>query len=237
MVPRFRRLCTVFALTLVCLPSLANAQVTAGQVDDFQTGVDNWFFGGGPGGVGATPLTRLLTGGPQGAGDAFLQINSAGSGSGSRLTGSNAAQWSGDYRAAGVTHIGMWVNNFGTTDLSLRLAFEKLGAMGPTDIAFSADAIFISAGSGWQHILFPLLGASLLNFVGSVETAMTDVTLIRLYHSPTNNVPNPIVPIPEITASLGVDDISALVIPEPSTMLLLGTGLVGLAVLRRRQVR
>lgn len=235
---RSRRLIGVLLLAaLIQIPRASSAQVTSGQTDTFQSGIDNWFFGGGPAGPSATAPDRVLTGGPQGADDAYMRLVSTGlPGTGSRLSISNAAQWSGDYRAAGITHIGMWVNNLGSTDLSLRMAFETLGAEGPTNIAFSSDAIFLGAGSGWQQILFPVLGNALLNSPipgSSVEGAMTNTTLIRLYHSPDDNFPNPLFPIESVAAELGVDDISAHVIPEPSTFLLLSAGVFGLVLARR----
>lgn len=231
----------LLAAVLVQFPSVAHAQVSGGQTDTFQAGIDNWFFGGGPAGPSATAPNRVLTGGPQGAGDAFMHLISfGGSSSQSRLSVSNATQWAGDYRAAGITHIGMWVNNFGANDLALRLAFETLGAMGPTNIAFSSDAILLNAGSGWQHVLFPILGASLMNSPiagSSVEGAMTNTSLIRLYHSTADNFPNPFDPIPAIAAQLGVDDINAVVVPEPSSFLLLASGVLGLAFFKRRRER
>jgi len=237
---RPRSLSGVLLLTaLIQVPCAVGAQVAAGQTDTFQTGIENWFFGGGPFGVGPIAADRVLNGGPQGSGDAFMMVVSNGQeGPGSRLTVSNATQWAGDYRAAGISHIGMWVNNLGSTDLSLRMAFETLGPTGPTNIAFSSAAVVLNAGSGWQQILFPILGSALLNVPipgSSVEGAMTNTTLIRLYHSPENNVPNPFNPIPPVVAVLGVDDISALVIPEPSTFMLLVTGVLGLFMVRRRQ--
>jgi hypothetical protein len=209
-------------------------------VDTFETETpEGWFFGGGPGGSGGVP-SILTTGGPAGAGDAFMRLVSlGGTGPGSRLTASNAAQWSGNYIAAGVVAIAMDVNNTGRNDLSLRLVFETLPPLSPpTNIAFTDDPIFVPAGSGWMHIVFPVTPGALLNnpaIPGSTALgALSDATLIRIYHDPADNSPNPFVPIPAIVAELGVDNIAALAAPEPSTGVLLVTGGLALAFGARR---
>jgi hypothetical protein len=220
-------------------PAVA-APIPLGQQDTFEIDNENWFFGGGP---MLPPMDAAIvdTGGPGGAGDGYMLLTStgiAGSPSG-RLSISNADQWSGDYSAGGITALSMWVNNFGPSDLALRLAFEVLGMMGPTDIAFSADPVLVPQGSGWQQIVFPILDSDLINFFpgGSIEDALTNTTLIRLYHSPTDNAPNPFAPIEAVAAQLGVDDITALAtvpVPEPSTLVLFGAGLAGVLSRRRK---
>ena len=233
--------CSLLAAAMLAAAP-AGAQVL-GQVDDFEDGTSQgWFFGGGPLGVTGFPVI-LPDNGPAGTGDSFMSLSSSGlAGPGGRLTISNAAQWAGNYLATGVGLIAMDVNNAGQTDLDLRLVFETLGVGGPSNIAFSIDPIHVAAGGGWQRIFFSIRPTDLMNHPGlpgsSVLGALMNTTLIRLYHSPAANSPNPFVPIPLVAASLGVDNITALApIPEPSTVVLLTSGVLALAALRRRATR
>jgi hypothetical protein len=178
---------------------------------------------------------NVPTGGPAGAGDAFLQQTSLGGvGPGSRLAVFNGSQWAGNYLVAGIGAIAMDAKNFGATSLFLRLAFEDPFGGPPADVAFSS-AVVVPAGSGWVHIVFPIEPGDLTAGLGSVNTALANTTLLRLYHSDVPNFPNPIFPIPAIVAQLGVDNIEALAapVPEPAACLLLLGGVA--AAMRRRR--
>src|ERR1700693_2293610 len=62
--------------------------------------------------------------GPAGATDRYLQYTSSGGGgSDSRLIIFNQSQWQGSYTNAGITGISLELKNFGSTTLSMRLAF------------------------------------------------------------------------------------------------------------------
>jgi hypothetical protein len=159
-------------------------------------------------------------------------LSLGGGGSGSRLTVMNVTSWTGNYSAAGVNAIQMSVRNLGSADLTLRLAFETLGAMGPTDTAVSTAGIPLAAGGDWTTVVFPVDVASLTALMGSTATVLSDVDVVRIFHNPTANFP------PEaLAASLGVDNIMAigpLAIPEPATLLLTGAALGMIARRRRR---
>ena len=133
------------------LPVTPAAAVTLGQTDNFEDGTtQNWLVGllGAP---HPAPPENIPSGGPAGVDDNYLLLTAVGgNGPGNRLTVINASQWAGDYLAAGITGIWMDVNNFGNTDLALRLLVaDPLGGP-PTNVAFSTDPIVVPAGSGWQ---------------------------------------------------------------------------------------
>lgn len=214
------------------------AAVTLGQIDDFEDGTtQGWTVAAGP--MGAThpaPPANIASGGPQGAGDAFLLLTSVGGpGSsvipGSRMTAMNLSQWSGDYLAAGVGQVGLWARNFGSTDLSLRLLVENPTGGPPTDVAFSSDPVVLLAGGVWRKIRFSLDPDDLTAQLGTTSGALSSATVLRLYHATDGGFPGP-----PVFAQLGVDDIEALAVPEPSawTLLIGGFGIAGAALRRRR---
>lgn len=225
---------------LAALVSLAAASpataVTLGQIDTFEGGsTEGWAVGFGPiGSPHPAPPQAIVTGGPQGAGDGYLLLTSfAGGGPGSRLTAGNLNQWAGDYLAAGVDRIEMWVNNFGSTDLHLRLLAEDPIPGPPANVAFSADAILVASGSGWRKVAFSLKDADLIAQAGTVSGALSNATVLRLFHGVADTFPG------EVSAGqLGVDDIRAIsAIPEPGTWTLMIAGLGGIGVLARRSRR
>lgn len=201
-------------------------------LDDFEDGTtENWFAGGGPlGAVPPFPPSNIANGGPLGAGDNYLQIvSSGGAGAGSRLVAMNASQWALDYLAGGVLQIEMDVINLGTTDLALRLLFEDPIAGPPSNMAISKDPIAVPSGSGWIHIVFPITPADLVALLGSVTDALSNTTLLRVFHNPDATFPGPV-----LAATLGVDNITArvnVVVPEPAALLLV---LSGVALVARR---
>lgn len=216
--------------------TVAAAQPAVGYRDDFEgVTTQGWSVNGA--GFGAPPafaVPSLVAGGP--TGQYMLLQSQTGGGSGSRLAVLNGAQWAGNYLTAGIPAIGMSVNNFGPSDLFLRLMFEDPIPGPPNNVAFSTNPIFVGAGSGWTNIMFPILPASLTAGLGTVNGALANATVLRLYHSQAANFPNPAFPIAPVTAQLGVDNITALAaVPEPATVTLVGVGVLALAGLSRRR--
>jgi hypothetical protein len=215
--------------TVLLGSSRALADPAVGQADSFQDGTtQNWFAGGGPlGQTPPVPPANAPAGGPAGAGDRFLSLTATGgTGPGSRLIAINTTQWAGDYPAAGITAIEMDVNNFGGTDVSLRLMFSDPAGGPPTNMAVSTSPAVVPGGSGWMHVVFPIQPGDLTAVTGGAAVAVGNATEVRLYHSPTA-----IFPGPPIAAALGVDNIEA--VPEPATAALATAGLLMLRRCRR----
>jgi hypothetical protein len=234
--------CAAALAALFLLPGISSAGPVMTQTfDDPHV----WGFGGGSG--GAFPaLWGTALGGPGGPADPYLRIDSTGgSGPQSRLTAINRAEWSGDYTAVAATLLEMDLQNFGQTDLSLRLVLLDLEAGVPVNGAISSAAFFLPAGSGWVHHAFDIGGGGLtaLPFLGStVAGALADVDELWLMH----NLDGILVPgmVPAIAGSLGVDNISRNGVaapttpgaPEPAVLTLLLAG-IGAAASKRLRSR
>jgi hypothetical protein len=219
----------VIVLSIVSMLESASA-ATVGQIDTFQDGTtDNWFAGGlGMGQVPPIPPTVITNGGPQGAGDRYLQITGLGGppAAGSRIAAINLAQWAGDYLHSGISAISMDLKNFGSTDLTVRLLFEDPMMAPPADQAVTTFGQFLPVGGGWTHTTFAISPAAMTLLFGNINTLLANTTLVRIIDSPT---PTDAV---SIAGVLGVDNIAA--VPEPATLL---PALSALAWLIVRRVR
>jgi hypothetical protein len=214
---------TRFALfaCLALFSAAVSAQPFIGQLDDFQDGtLEGW--GGG------ASLQNVANGGPGGAGDRFLQVESFGGfGGGSRLATFNGAQWRGNYLAAGVTAIDVWLRNLGQTDLDVRIVLFDLD--GADNRWTSTVSQHLAVGSGWQRLLFSLEEDDLTNVQGtmSYNDLMSDVDRLMIRHQ----TGAPDAEGDAIAAIAGIDNVRAAV-PEPASLAALGFGLL---VLRRRR--
>jgi hypothetical protein len=230
------RFCGIGALLLLFATSSTVLAVPVG-VDDFEDGSTMGWIVGSP--AHPAPPTNIASGGPGGAGDAFLRITATGStgpgmNPGSRLSAQNFLQWTGNF--AGFTSITMDVNNFGPSDLVLRLLFVNFPVAGPpTDVAWTLAPVAVPAGSGWTSVAFDLSGANLFAPFGSVAGAIGDVNEMRIFHNTVPAFLGPGFGAEPVSAVLGVDNIAA--VPEPTTLVLLGAGVIGALTTRRRHRR
>src|SRR2546422_3896139 len=146
----------IAAIWLLASPAIA---IVLGQFDNFQSGTTQGWTGG------SSP-TNQANGGPDGAGDRYLQLSSGGG----QLGAFNAAQWSGDYAAAGVTRVDFDLSNFGPDPVSLRVMITTPGCTGPplTCTAWtSTNATVLAAGIGWVRVEFSLAESDLTRVLGS----------------------------------------------------------------------
>ncbi len=205
--------------------------------DTFEDGTT---MGWGVPGLSPNPPTNVVTGGPGGVGDNFLELVAIGGFvPGGRLSVLNSAQWTGDYLAAGITGIAMDVNNFGPDDVVLRLLFEDFENPGPPEnLALTVADVLVPAGSGWMTVFFDLSLANLaVDTFGTVAGALSDVDTLRIFHNPDPAFPGPGLGIPPVVVTLGVDNITAITaqVPEPASILLLTGGLAATFARRRRR--
>ncbi len=186
------------AVGLLLLAAPASAQISLGQEDDFQDGTREGWQNGAVG----SAITNIPNGGPNGAGDRFLQVVADGSGPAGRLVVFNDAQWRGDYVAAGVTEIEADLQNLGQTDLDVRVWLEGAGGR-----FVSTDPVSLAPGSGWRAATFSVEPGA-LTFAGQgpndVDATLSNVTRLRIYHATV-----PIAPGPFIVGTLGIDNVTA----------------------------
>lgn len=211
-----------------------------GVVDTFQDGTTQGWFVPNLMDAHPAPPVNVPTGGPAGEGDAYLRVTAlGGTESGSKLSVLNESQWTGNYLAAAIPAISMDVNNFGPSDLTLRLLFVNFGPLGPppipTDFAWTLAPVVVPANSGWMTVVFSLDPTNLFAPVGTVTGTLSDVDELRLFHNPVPAFGGPGVGAAPVNAVLGIDNIQP--VPEPSTLLLVASGIVGARMFGRRGSR
>lgn len=191
-------LCFRFALLLLIhvYPGPARA-VTLGFKNDFEDATTQ----GWANGSGVADPSNINTGGPLGANDNFLRVISDNSGSGGKLTCfNNSATWLGNYLLAGVTALEMDFKNFGTSALTMRIAF-KSGTGGSATPGYSTTTgIVVPADGTWHHVSFAISASSMtgINSPAAFNTFMTNPGQLRILHSA-----NPSITGDNITANLG----------------------------------
>jgi len=222
--------CSLFLATALGFALLAGeaSAVAIGQSDDFEDGTTRgWVVNLLGMGSHPAPPANVPGGGPQGPFDNYLVLTAVGgSGAGSRLAVINTTQWAGDYASAGVSFIEMDLFNYGATDLSIRLFLENPMGGPPVDTAVT-DAVLLPSGQGWVHVTFSVSASDLTLLTGDVDTLLSNVTALRIFHGPSAAFPGP-----EVLTQLGVDNVTA--VPEPSVALLCLAAIPAFAALSLR---
>jgi hypothetical protein len=195
-----------FALARV---SAVAGAIAVGQIDTFEDGTtDSWANGGPP---GEQPL-NIASGGPGGAGDRFLEIQSGIFGGAERLIAFNRDQWIGDFLHAGVNEIDADLLNLCDQTLSIRIAM-RLGTGGRGTPGYASTIpISLPTDGQWHHATF-MLDADHLTAIGGppdLATFLTEVAEFRLLESPF-----PLLIGDGIDGQFGADNIRALGLPAP----------------------
>ena len=193
----------IYLITFVVIVSFTILfAIQLNQWDNFQDNITDGWQVGSPSPI---PPQVITSGGPQGVGDAYLLISSnGGSGAGGRLVVYNTDQWTGNYTDAGIDFISMYMNNFGTTDLKIRVSLS-----GPGGDCWSANPVSLPHRSGWVVAKFPVQAADLTG-AGNISSTLRGVTGLRILHSVSGGYQGDVV-----TAQLGIDDITASEQPLP----------------------
>lgn len=206
------------AAALSCSATVGVAQISLGQTDTFDFGTATW--------AGSAP-TWIGGGGPAGAGDGYMRLDSGGNTGFSNMAAQNTNQWTGNYSAAGVGSISADLKNLGSAELSIRLVLFEFGG----SRWVSNNAYTLAGGSGWTHVEFSLEepGFSYFETGTSVDWAQTlsGVGRLMFRHNPTVAQGGA-----NVTGALGIDNVHAGPVPEPATIAALGAGLLAL---RRRK--
>jgi hypothetical protein len=195
-----RSLCALasFVLVLVIdgLPRRAIA-VTLNAVDTFETGTTlDWSGNAAP--------TNVPTGGPAGAGDHFLRINSISS---HLATFNISARWTGDYPAEDIKAIEMDMNHLADEPVSIRL---YVFGDGGTFASVLAKPI---ASGAWKRYQFGLTLDDMTDLSGDGNLATTLSTLNRVlirYDIAQTPTPPGTAAAP-VTATLGIDNIRGII--------------------------
>ncbi|MCA9513512.1 MAG: hypothetical protein KC635_01065, partial [Myxococcales bacterium] len=163
----------------------------------FSAGLAGWTQGANH----PTGPTRVTTGGPLGAGDAYLRVSADGSsGPGGRLTVFHeTAPWIGDWSTSGVAEIAVDLKNEGATALTIRLELES-GA-----VRMQTESRDVPVGGGWATYRFLVVAPRLLG-TGDGAAVLANVTKLRIQHNPSGTNQQP----PTVVAQLGVDNVRAV---------------------------
>lgn len=191
------KISTLIVILMVSLSLTLDAQVNAGQIDDFENGTtQNWTDGGS-----AVPPVNVSTGGPMGAGDNYLSDPSTGGGGpGSKMVMFNDQQWAGNYTSAGILSIKFFARAL-TNNLNIRVAFDGAGGR-----ICTTNAVLVPANSPWTQYSIDIQASDFTTVAGgsNIGATLADVSDMRIL---SNTVPS--WQGESIVATLEIDNIEA----------------------------
>lgn len=163
--------------------------IETGQIDDFENGTtQGWIEGAGITTPNPNPPTNVASGGPDGAGDNYLQnISAGGIGPGSRLVQFNMTQWTGDYLAAGISEILVQVKVFAGPALNLRVGFRAADETALRAGHISTVGVAVPADGLWHTVVFPISSSDLTSDFANrtYNQTMSNVGTFRIMHAST----------------------------------------------------
>lgn len=177
-------------------PPRALAAPTLGFVEEFPgTSTTTW--------SGGSPFSNPGTGGYLGPGDGYLEL--ANSAAGSLGVRSFGDEYAGDWTAAGITQVRLWLNDVGATD-TLEIHFStgygisnfwqyNVGFIPPLH-AWAEFVVDVSSSANWTQIFG----------TGTFTAALDSVDRIHLRHDPPPFAVIPGSPDP-VAADVGIDHI------------------------------
>lgn len=192
---RFWTIAFVFSLSIICFSHLVSAQVTFGQIDDFNDGtLQNWEQGQAGG------LSNVSN---------SLQVDADGAGALGKVVFFNETQWQGDYLAQGIKAVKLKVNNISSSaPIFLRVVMRTNdGAAFPT-FFISKDAIEIPSGSGQMEVVLPIEEADFdksPSSGASYSVAFSNIVQFRIISSQNGGI----IQGDDIVATVQFDDIEA----------------------------
>jgi hypothetical protein len=137
----------------------------------------------------------------------------------------NAVKWAGDYAAVGVSAIEMDLKAF-DAPLDMRVALKTGNGFTP---GYVTNSVTVPNDGAWHHVVFQLDAGNLtaVNGPPDLATLLGAVGELRILHASAASLNGE-----PITATVGIDNVGAVAVPEPASLGVLGLGAVGL--LRRR---
>jgi hypothetical protein len=193
-------------LITAALTALSASASLLTQIDTFDSGLENWAGMVQPGGS----LTNVATGGPDGTGDAYLQILRDSVPYEFHIATYNTNQWAGDYVTECITALRVGINHIAGTDpLRIRIMIWGDGGVWGSTSTTPLPA----AGGGWNTYTFGLTASDLVHVSGgttNLSDTLSTVNRIQIRHD-YDGLPTPPGSHPQhVHGTLGIDNMEAI---------------------------